>query len=353
MGRVLIGTEYGSYSFDPLARTITLKDIPNISMEQLLSITNVTDNEIIYLFSSKTLNGTIANNVITLLYDTTLMSEEDALQIYIDLENPSNIYELQPIIEQFTYDTNLEKVLGSQPLVDSGKLKSKVSFDESKVVGRIGASNEVIGIDCKGTSTISIQISGTWSGSIYFEGTTDGGTYVYTTCVLPLVSSGVGSYYTSSNGVFRVNISGMTRFQCRFGTWYSGTALITLISTSSQMTLPYDPNLYVVFGATALYRSPQVPMLMTPPTPTIPGSYSMPGQAYPQLYGQIFTKLRVEASGDQQQPFAQQQYSNAQKVVWEDLYRLMENIYLQLAMANQLEMIKQNLTFPNGWEEIK
>lgn len=327
--------------------------LPSIRLEQLLSITNVTDNKILYLFSNPDLNGTVSGNVITLNYNTSAMASTDSLQIYIDFDNPSNVNELEPLIEQYTYDTNLEKVLGSQPLVDGGKLKTKAVSDDIKITGRIGASNECLGIDCKGYTTVSIQISGSWSGTIYFEGTTDGGIFAYVTCVLPQASGGVGSYYTTSNGIYRVNVSGLTRFQCRFATYTSGTALITLVVTNSPINVPYDTNLYAILGSSALYRSPQSPMLMAPPTPTIPSSYSMAGQAYPQLYGQIFTKLRVEASGDQQQPFAQQLYSNAQKVVWDDLYRLMENIYLQIALSNQLEMIKQNLPFPNGWEEIK
>lgn len=81
----LIGHGVGSYNFDASAQTVTLAGIDNISLEQVLLITNTTDGTIIYNFSDPTKGGSVANNVITLAYDTSTMSDSDSLQVFVDL----------------------------------------------------------------------------------------------------------------------------------------------------------------------------------------------------------------------------------------------------------------------------
>ena len=75
------------YTFNPSNRTITINEIASLKLEQLLLITNTTDNVIIYNFADKYLRATTLGNVITLNYDTTTMSNSDALQIFIDTPN--------------------------------------------------------------------------------------------------------------------------------------------------------------------------------------------------------------------------------------------------------------------------
>jgi hypothetical protein len=81
----LIGKDIGSYIFNPAAKTITLIGISPITLEQILTITNTTDGIMIYCFANASLGGTVSNNILTLTYDTTSMSANDALQIYVDL----------------------------------------------------------------------------------------------------------------------------------------------------------------------------------------------------------------------------------------------------------------------------
>jgi len=75
---------FENYSFNPLAQTVTLNTTDNITLEQLLIITNVTTNTIIYNFADPSTGGTISNNVLTLDYNTTGMSSTDKLQIFLD-----------------------------------------------------------------------------------------------------------------------------------------------------------------------------------------------------------------------------------------------------------------------------
>ena len=80
------------YVFDASSGTVTLLDIgassdyPALELKEVLMITNVTDNIIIYLFNDPDKGGTIDSdgNVITLNYDTSEMSDDDELQIFID-----------------------------------------------------------------------------------------------------------------------------------------------------------------------------------------------------------------------------------------------------------------------------
>jgi len=75
------------YTFNPSNRTITINELTSLKLEQLLLITNTTDNVIIYNFTDKSLSATTLGNVITLNYNTTTMSNSDSLQIFIDTPN--------------------------------------------------------------------------------------------------------------------------------------------------------------------------------------------------------------------------------------------------------------------------
>lgn len=73
-----------NYTFDPIAKTISFNDYVDISLDGLLLITNVTDNQIIYNFANPSLGGTVLGNVLTLTYDTSTMDALDNLQIFYD-----------------------------------------------------------------------------------------------------------------------------------------------------------------------------------------------------------------------------------------------------------------------------
>jgi hypothetical protein len=76
---------FQDYTFNASAKTITFNTTDTVRLENVLLVTNVTDNIIIYNFADPTLGGTISNNVLTLTYNTATMSNTDSLQIYLDL----------------------------------------------------------------------------------------------------------------------------------------------------------------------------------------------------------------------------------------------------------------------------
>lgn len=70
-----------NYSFDKTAKTVTFTDYVTIRLDSVRIITNVESNIIIYNFAQSGLGGSVLNNVLTLDYDTTSMSNTDKLQI--------------------------------------------------------------------------------------------------------------------------------------------------------------------------------------------------------------------------------------------------------------------------------
>lgn len=95
MAKILIGQDYGSYTFDKVAKTVTI-NLPygNVKLEGLLMITDTTNNTIIYQFNDPTKGATLSGNVFTLTYNTNTVSfsDTDKLQIFY--------YDEQPMSEQ-------------------------------------------------------------------------------------------------------------------------------------------------------------------------------------------------------------------------------------------------------------
>ena len=346
-----------SYTFNPLLKTITINDYPYLDLENILIITNVTSNIIIYNFADITLGGTIVGNILTLDYDVTAMVSTDSLQIYVDVPIAETVYEQYPITEQFTYDTNLSQVLGSQLLVDNGNLKTKTIFADYILKSKISSANEQFGINTQGCPTGLIQISGTWSGTISFEAFADGGNFVAINGSAINGTALVTS--TTTNGIFRFNTAGIIRLQARFSAYTSGAASISLIASGESAGVflsnavngsqsqpisqkastfesnTFDTNLSTVLGNVALWRQGFTGLdLVQSPTvnPTQPTSYT---PTMFSKYPQILPRLRVEIGGDQKLPIAQEQNTNKLMVSNDDARKLLEDILYQLLLFNQ------------------
>lgn len=88
-----------NYTFDASQKQIVFSDLTSIKLEEILLITNVTDNQIIYNFADSTSGGSVVGNVLTLDFNTTTMDDNDDLQIFIDVEDvPQATEEMQEAI---------------------------------------------------------------------------------------------------------------------------------------------------------------------------------------------------------------------------------------------------------------
>jgi hypothetical protein len=139
----------GTYTFNPTAKTVTFSGLSQqVTLANILLITNVTANTIIYNFASSTTGAvSFVNNVLTLDYDTTSMSATDVLQIYIDVES----YEesLATLLRR------MNKLLESNAVVDS-KLRQRVTIEA------IGANNSANSTEVNTT----IPVSGTVTANV-------------------------------------------------------------------------------------------------------------------------------------------------------------------------------------------
>lgn len=59
-----------NYTFDKVAKTVTLPDLTAFDLERVVSITDVTNGILVYWYKNPVYTGTLAGNVITLSYDT-------------------------------------------------------------------------------------------------------------------------------------------------------------------------------------------------------------------------------------------------------------------------------------------
>jgi hypothetical protein len=74
-----------AFTFDASAKTITFTE--DLTLSQILLVTNVTDNIIIYNFGCEGFGGSLSAKVLTLEYNTITMSDTDDLQIIVYRES--------------------------------------------------------------------------------------------------------------------------------------------------------------------------------------------------------------------------------------------------------------------------
>jgi len=85
----LIGHDIGTYVFNASAGTITFSDV-TLTLDQILLITDATASTIIYVLGNTSLGGSMSDNVLTLDYNTSSLSNSDVLQIYVDVPASAN-----------------------------------------------------------------------------------------------------------------------------------------------------------------------------------------------------------------------------------------------------------------------
>jgi len=166
----------GSYSFDKTAKTITFSGLRyDITLSNILLITNVTANTIIYNFADSA-SGAVSfnNNILTLDYDTSAMANTDVLQIFLDL--PSNEESLHDLLRR------MNKLLESNATVD-------IYQRQRVVLEAVGNNRASAPTEAAGT----IPVSGTVTASA-------SGTYAVSNAVaLQPVSTSAANPYTLSS----------------------------------------------------------------------------------------------------------------------------------------------------------
>lgn len=77
----------GSYSLDASAKTITLSgDYTTVTKEQIISIIDLTTGDLLYDSKNPTKHQiTVATSVITYIYDSIGIQDDDLLQIFVNI----------------------------------------------------------------------------------------------------------------------------------------------------------------------------------------------------------------------------------------------------------------------------
>jgi hypothetical protein len=115
---------FENYGFNAVSKQITFNTSSSISLDQLLVITNVTRNIIIYNFADPSAGGSITNNVLTLTYNTTAMADGDILQIFLDNTlTPASDEMLQSIQDQTEMLGRMVKLLEPSARANSSGLQ--------------------------------------------------------------------------------------------------------------------------------------------------------------------------------------------------------------------------------------
>ena len=148
----LLGTDItGSYTFDPGAKTVTFSGLPRaITLSNILLITNVTRNTIIYNFAD-TATGAVSfnNNVLTLTYNTASHSAGDVLQVFLDVESKEE--SLHDLLRR------MNKILESNSVVDLNQ-RQRITIDAIR-------SSAIATSDLAGTLPVSGTVTASASGT--------------------------------------------------------------------------------------------------------------------------------------------------------------------------------------------
>jgi len=370
------------YTFDASARTVTLTGKPTVPIEGILLITNVTVGAIIYLFNDPTKGGTVSGNVITLDYNTTAMSDDDDLQVFYDdgvtdieaLVDPTSgrlavdvgeepiairgnkdlILSQEETGELSTFDKNLERVFGSNPLISQdGKLIVQSLPTDKALLWNIYTANSLAQMSLTNMATAVIQLAGTFAGTITFEGTVNNADWV---SLVGMNIAGVAGQVSTSTaaGIFRFDVVGLKGIRARYTTYTSGTCQVMIVASAYPDPVAPGTVVATVTGTattTETQVSPvAVPGRIAPTAPTLPTAGVAP---WAYLTPQIYARIRVEAGGSERLPFKQIPFTNELSVQDVPGNVMLEKLYVQLTLFMQAMMNVKDVSYPDGWDLIK
>jgi hypothetical protein len=168
----------GTYTFNPSAKTITFSGLSQqITLANILLVTNVTANTIIYNFADSTNGATsFANNVLTLDHNTTSMNSTDVLQIYLDLAGEESLHDLL---------RRMNKLLESNAVVDIYQ-RQRVVLDG---IGNSRGTPTEVGTTVPVSGTVTANVSNAVAATTF--NTTSANPYTLSTnTTVGLVSEG-------------------------------------------------------------------------------------------------------------------------------------------------------------------
>ena len=150
-----------SYTFDAANRKVTFKDMDSVKVEGLLMIVNKANGVVIYNFVDPVAQATVSGNVVTLFFDTTLMSSSDPLLIYYDTGE-------EPVDETMWMLGRMLKAMESLTVVDPA-MRQRITVDSGYVFGSAAVALTGFNtprIDAPGPGASTQYVMPVWSGPI-------------------------------------------------------------------------------------------------------------------------------------------------------------------------------------------
>jgi hypothetical protein len=137
----LLGTDItGSYTFNPTAKTIEFRGLAeNITLDNILLITNVSRNIIIYNFADVNKGEqSFSNNVLTLTYDTAGagMAASDVLQIFLDVNSNSFDTKKTTTDDEIAMLRRIVKLMESQAACDPAQ-RQRITLDAATATAAV------------------------------------------------------------------------------------------------------------------------------------------------------------------------------------------------------------------------
>lgn len=192
-----------SYTFNAAAKTVVSSAFS--SLENILLITNVTDNVIIYNFADPSKGGSLSGTTLTLTHDTTSMADADKLQVFVDDGNEP--FGARTDAKSTATDTTsvsivqlLKQISASSQISGSSLVNKHVSSAGTLVANTVLNSGSGVTLTQSGFTAVEVEITNV-SGAAAIYVTLDGSTPSSTNfiAVLPATPSSVTlpSYNTS------------------------------------------------------------------------------------------------------------------------------------------------------------
>lgn len=165
--RLLIGSDIGNYTFDPVAKQIKFLDVPyNMELKNIFSVFNINTGSMVYSFAKSGYGGTISNNTLTLDSNTSGMDETDELLIIVDIPQhriSSDIVDsikklavlLTPLSVAVDRSTNRSK---GSVIIESGTVTTCTTCTTCTTLGNIGSF--------AGNSLAFIASNNMWSANV-------------------------------------------------------------------------------------------------------------------------------------------------------------------------------------------
>ena len=151
----LVGSDRGAFAFDPVAGTIAFSGLPDLTLANVLVVTNVTAGVMLYNFADPAMGGSLTGNVLSLEGATTGMAATDTLQVWVDVpaETPVDLrVVLRKVLTALVYPPWLDRV--------QNRRMARVTV-ESGTVSTVGTVTNVSSIDSYQGRVLAIAASAT------------------------------------------------------------------------------------------------------------------------------------------------------------------------------------------------